>query len=247
MAELKGAHRTPRTIVVTGASRGIGLATCERLVADGHQVIGVARTQPYSFPGRFIAADLSDQASTERLAGVLVDDFEVDGIVNNAGMVKPGSIEEATPDDLRQTMDVHVRAAIQLTQALVPGFRRRRWGRVINMASVVPLGVVNRTTYGAAKAALVSLTRGWSVELAPHNVTVNAVAPGAIDTSLLRANYPEGSEPEARYLRMIPMGRIGRPEEVAAVISFLCSEDSSYVTGQVIYIDGGFSTGRRPF
>lgn len=237
----------PRTFVVTGASRGIGLATAERLVDDGHQVIGVARSSPIRFPGRFHEADLSDEGATGQLAAMLASEYEVDGLVNNAGGVKAGSLEEASTDDLRETMEVHVRAALQLTQALTPGMKSRGWGRVVNMASVVPLGVIKRTTYGAAKAALVSMTRGWAVELAADHITVNAVAPGAIDTALLRVNYPVGSEPEARYLGMIPMGRIGRPEEVAAVIAFLCSEEAAYVTGQVIYIDGGFSTGRQPF
>jgi NAD(P)-dependent dehydrogenase (short-subunit alcohol dehydrogenase family) len=115
------------------------------------------------------------------------------------------------------------------------------------MASVVPLGSVRRTTYGAAKGALIALTRGWATELAIDNITVNAVGPGAIDTTLLRDNFPVGSEAEARYLQAIPMRRIGRPDEVASVIAFLCSEDASYVTGQVIYIDGGYSAGRSMF
>lgn len=234
-------------MVVTGASRGMGLATAERLVASGHQVIGVARTVPDWFPGEFIQADLADERSTARLVKRLNDRYQVDGLVNNAGNVHPGTLEEATPDDLRDTIEIHVRAAIQLTQSLVPGMRERGWGRVVNMASVVPLGSVRRTTYGAAKGALIALTRGWAAELGGDNITVNAVGPGAIDTVLLRKNFPVGSEPEARYLRMIPMGRVGRPEEVASVIAFLCSEEASYVTGQVIYIDGGYSAGRAMF
>lgn len=237
----------PRTMVVTGASRGMGLSTAERLVAYGHQVIGVARTVPDWFPGEFLQADLADERSTARLVKRLNDRYQVDGLVNNAGNVHPGTLEEATPDDLRDTIEIHVRAAIQLTQSLVPGMRERGWGRVVNMASVVPLGSVRRTTYGAAKGALIALTRGWATELGGDNITVNAVGPGAIDTLLLRQNFPVGSEPEAHYLRMIPMGRVGRPEEVASVIAFLCSEEASYVTGQVIYIDGGYSAGRAMF
>jgi len=246
-AEAETAIRTPRTIVVTGASRGIGLATANRLLGAGHKVIGVARSVPEGFSGEFIQSDLSDERSTARLLKRLKDRYQVDGIVNNAGSVHPGSLEEATAHDLRDTVEIHVRAAIQLTQALTPGMRERGWGRIVNMASVVPLGSVERTTYGAAKGALIALTRGWSAELAADNITVNAVGPGAIDTELLRDNFPVGSEAEAAYVSKIPMGRVGSPAEVAAVIAFLCSEEASYVTGQVIYIDGGLSAGRAWF
>jgi 3-oxoacyl-[acyl-carrier protein] reductase len=246
-AESVSVARKPRTMVVTGASRGMGLATALKLVSHGHLVIGVARTVPDAFPGEFIQADLSDERSTTRLVKRLSDRYQVDGIVNNAGNVQPGGVEEATAHDLREAVEIHVRAAIQLTQALIPGMRQRGWGRIVNMASVVPLGSVNRTTYGAAKGALIALTRGWAAELAIDNITVNAVGPGAIDTTLLRDNFAVGSEAEARYLQAIPMHRIGRPEEVASVIAFLCSEEASYVTGQVIYIDGGYSGGRSVF
>ena len=232
---------------MTGASRGMGLSVAEKLVSQGHLVIGVARTVPDSFPGEFIQADLSDERSTARLVKRLNDRFQVDGVVNNAGNVQPGGPEEATSHDLREAMEIHVRAAIQITQSLIPKMRERGWGRIVNMASVVPLGSVRRTTYGAAKGALIALTRGWATELAIDNITVNAVGPGAIDTTLLRDNFPVGSEAEARYLQAIPMRRIGRPDEVASVIAFLCSEEASYVTGQVIYIDGGYSAGRSMF
>lgn len=241
------ANRVPRTMVVTGASRGMGLSTAEQLAAYGHQVIGVARTVPDRFPGEFIQADLADERSTARLVKRLNDRYQVDGLVNNAGNVHPGGLEEATSHDLRDAVEIHVRAAIQLTQSFIPGMRQRGWGRIVNMASVVPLGSLRRTTYGAAKGALIALTRGWAAELGVDNITVNAVGPGAIDTVLLRDNFPVGSEAEARYLRMIPMGRVGRADEVASVIAFLCSEEASYVTGQVIYIDGGYSAGRAMF
>ena len=121
---------------------------------------------------------------------------------------------------------------------------QRRWGRIVNLSSLVALGAVDRTAYAAAKAAMIGLTRTWALELAADGITVNAVAPGPIETALFRANNPVGSESERRYLQRVPMGRVGNPDEVASVIAFLCSAEAGYITGQTIHVDGGASTGR---
>ena len=141
-------------------------------------------------------------------------------------------------------MDLNVRPALQLTQALLPAMRAAHFGRIVNVTSLVVRGLPNRTSYAAAKAALESLTRTMAVELADGGITANAVAPGPTETALFRANNPHGSSAEARYLAQIPAGRLGKPHEVAAAIAFLASDDASFITGQTLGVDGGASLGR---
>ncbi|HVI52324.1 MAG TPA: SDR family oxidoreductase [Candidatus Sulfotelmatobacter sp.] len=236
-----------RTFLITGASKGIGLALTHRLNNLGHHVVGLARHTPADFPGTLIPVDLGDQGATDAVLSDLASRFTFDGVVNNVGLVRPqrlGQIELAALDEV---LRVNLHPAVQMVQALLPAMQARGWGRIVNISSLTVLGSVERTAYAAAKAALVSFTRGWALELATTGVTVNAVAPGPTETELFRTNNPPGSESEQRYLAGVPMGRFGTPDEIAAAITFLLSDEAGFITGQTLHVDGGASIGRRAF
>jgi NAD(P)-dependent dehydrogenase (short-subunit alcohol dehydrogenase family) len=236
-----------RTFLITGASKGIGLSLAERLERSGHTVVGLARGAAPNFPGTLIPVDLADTRATDEALADLTARFQFDGVVNNVGLVRPQRLGAVELPALEEVMRVNLHPALQAVQALLHGMRERGWGRVVNISSLTVLGAVERTAYAAAKAALVSFSRSWALELAATGITVNAVSPGPTETELFRANNPAGSEGERRYLAGVPMGRFGKPDEIAAAIAFLLSDEAGFITGQTLHVDGGASIGKAAF
>lgn len=234
------------TVLITGASRGIGRAIAQRLAADGQRVISIARSAGGAtgeFPGEFIACDLADATATQQLAARLAREYEVDHLVNNAGInvVQPlAGLELAAFDRVQR---VNVQAPLMLAQALMPGMAARGYGRVVNIASRAMLGMAAHSAYAASKAALAAMSRCWALEYARHGITVNTIAPGPFDTDLFESVMPAADPRTAAYLDRIPVGRLGRPAEIAAAVAYLTGRDSGFITGQTLFICGGLTVG----
>src|SRR5690606_13949180 len=213
----------------------------------GCHVVGLARhTQDIDFPGYLYSCDLSNAGETEDILRVIREKYPVDGIVNNVGIVKPEALGEIDLSSLYQVYDLNLRVAVQVTQAFVPAMKARHEGRIVNICSRVIHGSAGRTSYSAAKGALLACTNTWALELAPYGITVNAVSPGPVETELFREATPVGSEAEKAALNTIPMGRLGQPSDVAAAVTFFLSPEAGFITGQVLGVDGGGSlAGRR--
>ncbi len=241
--------RLPDTFLITGATQGIGLATATMLTAAGHTVIGIARHPRSEFTGPFFAADLADRDMTAAVLAEVTARYAVDGIVNCAGLNIPELLGEVDLDNLSKVLEVNIRATVQCTQAVLPGMVARGYGRIVNLSSRGALGRPKRTSYGAAKAGIIGMTRTWALELADKGITANVVSPGPTETDMFRRNNltgPEAEENRRHFLADVPMGRFGTPDEIAAAITFFLDRRASFVTGQVLQVCGGSSIGTAP-
>lgn len=239
--------KNQRTILITGASRGIGLALANRAHQDGHKVVGLARSAPNgSFPGAFYCADLGDASGTSTVLKQICAEHQIDAVVNNAGLTTSSTLEETSVDELDRILAVNVRAPLQVVQACLPSMIRSGRGAIVNISSRAALGMPRRSAYSAAKSGLVGYTRTWALELGKHGITVNAVAPGPIETELYRNNNPMSQEEQQALVGRIPVRRLGRPEDIAGTVAFFLSDDARFVTGQVLYACGGLSIGAAP-
>jgi NAD(P)-dependent dehydrogenase (short-subunit alcohol dehydrogenase family) len=234
------------TAIVTGASGGIGAAIAKAMLNRGDRVISLALEKPdWSHPQlESRAVDLLDAKATEEVAAEIMRAHRVTHIVHNAGVIRPNLIEQAKPSDIAALAQLHLGAALTLVAAGLPHMKQAGFGRIVLISSRAALGAQTRTAYSATKAGIIGMGRTWALELAPHGITVNMVAPGPIQgTQMFHEIVPAGSERETALAAAIPMKRLGRPEDVANAVLFFASEEASFVTGQVLYVCGGASVG----
>ena len=188
--------------------------------------------------------DLSDRAETAAVAAATAAEHQVTGLVHNAGLIRAAPLEEVDLEDLDYLTEVHVGAAIALTQAFLPGMRQQGFGRILLITSRAALGLQTRTAYSATKAGMMGMARTWALELGEHGITVNTVAPGPIAaTEMFHEVVPEDSPKLDAMAQSIPVRRLGQPDDVARAACFLLHEDSGFITGQTLMVCGGSSLG----
>lgn len=218
-----------KTVLITGASRGIGASISEVFTQRGWDVVRPGRDE----------LDLASAVSVRDYCRSLKE-AKIGALVNNAGVNHPASLAEIDDAKWDEMLRVNLTSVRLLTEAVVPAMSARGWGRIVNVSSIFSLVARSkRAAYAATKGAVNAFTRATAVELAPRGILVNAVCPGYIGTDMTRANNST-AELEA-IERTIPLGRLGHPDEVGRIVAFLCSDDASYITGQLIVADGGYT------
>lgn len=232
-----------KNALVTGGTRGIGVAIAQALFEAGYHVIVSGRSPNGEGPSgcSYIHCDFSDPSALEAFAKDVAK-LDLAVLVNNAGINKIGLVGSYDPADFARIYQVNVAAPFILCRAVLPSMRQRRYGRIVNITSI--WGVVSkagRSAYSASKFGLFGLSRALALEVAADNILVNCLAPGVVDTELTRGVLDEAGI--ADLVARIPLGRMAQPEEIARYVRFLASEENTYMTGQHIIVDGGFTCG----
>ena len=238
-----------KTALVTGATGGIGSAIARALYSQGAEVILSGTRQgsldelahELSDRAHPIAADLSDKSSIDSLIKQ-ISDISTDGVdivINNAGIVRDNLLVRMKDEEWNQVLDINLFAGYKLTQGLMRGMMKRRWGRIIGISSVVgTTGNPGQANYAAAKAGMIGFSKALAQEVATRGITVNVIAPGMIQTAMTDDLNEDQS---ARLLSTIPLGRLGSPEEIAASVIYLASDEAAYVTGVTLHVNGGMA------
>lgn len=233
-----------RVVLITGGNRGIGLATAKRFRAGGHEVAVTARSGAGDdLEGLFVVkCDVTDRDSVDAAVTQIEESLgPVEILVSNAGITRDGLVLRMSDDDFSDVLDANLTGGFRVARRVVKRMMRAHWGRIVFVSSVVGLGgQAGQANYAASKAGVTGLARSLAKEFAQRNITVNVVAPGPIDTDMLAAL---SDAQKTAMLDMVPLGRLGAPEEIAAAIEYLASEDAGFVTGTVLPIDGGLSMG----
>ena len=235
-----------RVALVTGSTRGIGRAIAQALTQGGARVAVVGRdkaraeeaAKSLAADARGFACDVADTASVAALVADVEKEFgQLDILVNNAGLTRDNLLMRLKDDDWDAVLNANLRGAFASIRAASRGMMKRRWGRIINIASIVGItGNKGQANYAASKAGLIGLTKSVAKELGSRNILCNAVAPGFIDTDMTASMTPEA---RAAMSATIPLERLGKPEDIAGMVAFLASDHANYITGQVFVVDGG--------
>jgi 3-oxoacyl-[acyl-carrier protein] reductase len=239
-----------QTAIVTGAGRGIGHAIAVRLAREGARVACVSRSEQNARrtanelndaradSARAYAVDVADHAAVQKVGLKILEDFgKIDVLVNNAGMIRDGLVMRMSIEDWDTVINTNLRGAFNFTQAIVRAMIKQRSGRIINISSVIGLiGGAGQTNYAASKAGLIGFSKSLARELASRHITVNAIAPGFVTTDMTAGL---SDEIKKTIQGKIPLGKTGTPEDIASAVAFLASADASYITGQVLCVDGG--------